>query len=438
MNIWTKIAAGFVAMALLVVVVGIVSISELNGIARPLGVDVPQKIKESFDNVIYTSELESLGEEVRFYDEILTQSARNYALTGDKKWEKRYRDAEPKLDKIIKSVLEKGDDVDKKFFRDIDKSNLELVELEYRSISLSGQKKNSEAIAVLDGSNYSANKAIYATGIQNFFNKRRSQVDNAFSDSVKTLDFASMERERTLGAATSVVVEVVIVALILSIPLSIALSYIISKPIVKLTRIIDDISKGKLDSEIDERIKNGDDEISDLARSFNRTIVSLKLAMRETTPQLKEEMNHLREGLGDTNQIMEMLNRCYIVSKTDTDGKINYANAVFCELSGYTKEELVGANHSIVSSGFHSQAFWEKFWNALESKKVWRGDIRNKAKDGTIYWVRSVISPALDNNGKVTGFVSVRYLINDLMEDIELDIKSGKETETIRRLRDGD
>lgn len=435
MNIRTKLAAGFIVMALLVVIVGLVSIGEMNGIARPLGIDVPEKIKESFDNVIYTSELEDLGEEVRFYDEVLTQSARNYALTGDKKWEKRYREAEPKLDSTIKEVLSKGDDSDREFFHDVDESNIILVELEYRSIALASEKKTGDAIAILDGANYSNNKAIYATGVQNFFNKRRVQVSSAFSNSVKTLDFASMERDRVLKHVKSRVIEVVVAALLLSIFLSVALSFVISKPIIRLTRIIEDISKGKLDSEIDDKLKNGDDEISDLARSFNRTIVSLKLAMRETTPQ--KDFTGFRKGIQGVDQIVEMLNRCYIVSKTDIKGNIDYANDVFCELSKYPKEELIGANHNIVSSHFHSEVFWKKFWETLNSRKFWRGDIRNRAKDGTIYWVRSVISPMFDNNGLIIGFASVRYLINDLMEDVEKDIVNGKETEAIRRLRDG-
>lgn len=438
MKIRTKMAAGFVSMAFLVLFVGVVSTEELRGIAKPLGVDVQEKIKESFDNIVYASKMEEFADKIRFYDEVLTQSARNYAFTGDMKWETRYREAGRKLDGAIKEALSVGDYEDRKFFADVDQSNKELAEFEYKSIALVNENKTSEALAILDGANYSKNKAIYSTGLQNFFTKRSAQKSGALSGTKKTLDFVSVERDMILVKATTTVTGVVVAVIALSLALSLALSFVISKPIVRLTKVIDDISKGRFESEIDDDLKNDNSEISELARSFNRMIVSLKLAMRETSPQLREELNNLRAGMNDVGQVVEMLDRCYIVSKTDKNGKIDYVNDVFCELSKYAKAELIGSRHNIVNSGFHSKAFWEKFWGILNGGKVWRGDVRNKAKDGTIYWVRSVVSPSFDKDGKITGFVSVRYLINDLMEDVERDIANRKETETIRRLRDGE
>src|ERR1700761_1731090 len=72
-----------------------------------------------------------------------------------------------------------------------------------------------------------------------------------------------------------------------------------------------------------------------------------------------------------------------IVSIADTNGNIIYANDLFCEVSKFTRKELIGANHRIINSGFHPNVFFKDLWNTITSGKVWHGEIKNKAKDGT-------------------------------------------------------
>lgn len=111
-----------------------------------------------------------------------------------------------------------------------------------------------------------------------------------------------------------------------------------------------------------------------------------------------------------------------IISQTDIDGTIVYANDTFVEVSKYSREELIGQNHRILKSGFHPQSFYDDMWhNYLLKGEIWRGEIKNKAKDGTFYWVDGIIVPVLDK-GTVTGHVGVRLVITDkkdLMEDVE-------------------
>lgn len=114
-------------------------------------------------------------------------------------------------------------------------------------------------------------------------------------------------------------------------------------------------------------------------------------------------------------EITDVLNSSTIVSITDTGGDINYMNPYFIEVSKYGYEELIGQNHRILKSGFHSPALWDALWKTISGGKTFSGYVRNKAKDGTIYWVKTVISPTLDKDGNIKGYVGVRTPITELM-----------------------
>lgn len=97
-----------------------------------------------------------------------------------------------------------------------------------------------------------------------------------------------------------------------------------------------------------------------------------------------------------------------LVSITDTQRRIVYVNDKSCEISGYTRAELIGQTHDIFRSGFHPDSFYEEIWSTISSGKVWTGDMQIRAKDGSLYWLLSTISPIYDEQNRVVGYGSVK------------------------------
>lgn len=125
----------------------------------------------------------------------------------------------------------------------------------------------------------------------------------------------------------------------------------------------------------------------------------------------------------DLENLKVALNEAAILAVTDAAGVIRYANDRFCKISGYSRAELIGQTHRLIKSEVHPPQFYQSLWQTISSGKVWSGQLCNRAKDGRLYWVDTVIVPFFDKNNKPYQYVAVRFEVTEKKE-VEFKLQS--------------
>jgi PAS domain S-box-containing protein len=186
--------------------------------------------------------------------------------------------------------------------------------------------------------------------------------------------------------------------ILLSLYIFIAFYLSITGNLKKLQKASEMISAGKMNIHLKVRKK---DEIGDALIAFNTM------------------SDNLNKNISFLDGYKTAIDNSSIVSKTDLRGIIIYANDMFCEVSGYTREELIGSSHNIVRHPDVPKEEFRKMWSTIQSKRVWKGIIKNRRKDGTFYIVNATIIPILDNRGEIMEYVAVRHDITELEKSKE-------------------
>jgi PAS domain S-box-containing protein len=137
--------------------------------------------------------------------------------------------------------------------------------------------------------------------------------------------------------------------------------------------------------------------ISRISTEFNASDLKRK--------ELEENLLSKNLKLSEFNKALDLL---AIVAITDENGIIKYVNDSFCEISKYSREELIGYTHKVIKSEHHTKTFFKNMWTDMKEGKIWVGDIKNKAKDGSYYWVDTTIIPFKNDTGEITGYISIR------------------------------
>ena len=148
--------------------------------------------------------------------------------------------------------------------------------------------------------------------------------------------------------------------------------------------------------------------------AYSDTRKPLRMAgVHQDVNALKKAQNELARINNQMMNYVDIVNTYVITSTTDKDGTINYTSKAFCDISGYSSEELIGNNHRIVRHPDMPAELYTDLWATISTGKTWQGEIKNRKKNGDFYWVQAFISPNFDDQGKIQGYTAIRLDISD-------------------------
>ncbi len=183
--------------------------------------------------------------------------------------------------------------------------------------------------------------------------------------------------------------------------------------------------------DFDEQRRMQEHIITVNSEELRNSNAKLKELLDERSELLENKTNENKDIINLLHQYREAIDQTMIVSRTDVNGVITYANDKFCEISGYSQGELLGKRHNIVKHPSNPESMYTDIWQTITSKKIWHGTFANKAKDGSKYYVTSTIVPLIDRNGDIKEFIGLR---DDVTKQIDYQEKLKHQTQRLNTI----
>ncbi|MBF0217455.1 MAG: response regulator [Candidatus Omnitrophica bacterium] len=401
MRISRKLAIGFALVGAAAGLFGYISAQAF----RVISMSVDREIRTGVDGIAAAGHLRDLADSIRYYDEVLTQSARNYAFTGNTRWRDRYKQFEPELDKAIKEAIEKGDALDKEIFARVNAANTALVEMEYRAIGLADNGAFDEAASTLESAGYLREKAVYSDGLNRYFARKSGDNLTTIDKGRDKADMISAKLLRVVKDNERGAFLMVSIVALLAIVGWVFLSRRISLAVSRLSVALKAAGEGRWDKEVEI---SSDDEIGELAVAFNKMIASLRqseISMERLNKEIIErnrlEIVH-RKASAEWEAIFDSIKN--MISVQSIDHTILRVNKAYAEAIGKTKEEIVGRKCHEVIHGGAAESFVCPQKIAVDGKKPGLAEFF-EPRFGIFAEV--TVIPILDDAGNASGIIHV-------------------------------
>jgi PAS domain S-box-containing protein len=187
--------------------------------------------------------------------------------------------------------------------------------------------------------------------------------------------------------------------------------------------------------EAEEVLRRSKDELERLVEERSADLIEANKSLLDEIQARRATETALRAALKDRADIELALDSHSIVAITDPKGAITHANDKFCAISQYSRDELLGQDHRILNSGYHSKAFMKDLWTTILRGEIWSGELRNRAKDGSLYWVATTIVPFVADDGQPSQFIAIRTDISQRKKAEELAEQRAREVEASARIK---